>query len=103
MKEKNILMKFIAGTAMLIALGMGSLWAAAADGKATYDAKCKMCHGADGKGNAAMVKSMGVKPIAGAAEADTKAAVTKGKNKMKAVAGVTGKALDDVAAYVASL
>jgi mono/diheme cytochrome c family protein len=98
MKEKNILMKFIAGTAMLIALGMGSLWAAAADGKATYDAKCKMCHGADGKGNAAMVKS-----IAGAAEADTKAAVTKGKNKMKPVAGVTGKALDDVAAYVASL
>jgi mono/diheme cytochrome c family protein len=96
-------MKFIAGTAMLIALGMGSLWAAAADGKTTYDAKCKSCHGADGKGTPAMVKAMGVKPIAGAAEADTKAAVTKGKNKMKPVAGVTGKALDDVAAYVASL
>ena len=96
-------MKIIAGTAMLIALGMGSAWAAAADGKATYDAKCKMCHGADGKGTPGMVKSMGVKPIGGTAEADTKAAVTKGKNKMKPIAGVTGKALDDVAAYVASL
>ncbi len=96
-------MKIIAGTAMLIALGMGSAWAAAADGKATYDAKCKMCHGADGKGTPGMVKSMGVKPIGGASEADTKAAVTKGKNKMKPIAGVTGKALDDVAAYVASL
>jgi len=96
-------MKFIAGTAMLIALGVGSAWAAAADGKATYDAKCKMCHGADGKGTPGMVKAMGVKPIVGAAEADTKAAVTKGKNKMKPIAGVTGKALDDVAAYVASL
>jgi cytochrome c6 len=96
-------MKLIAGTAMLIALGVGSAWAAAADGKATYDAKCKMCHGADGKGNAAMVKSMGVKPIGGTSEADVKAAVTKGKNKMKPMPSVTGKALDDVAAYVASL
>ena len=96
-------MKFIAGTAMLIALGVASAWAAAADGKATYDSKCKMCHGADGKGTPGMVKAMGVKPIGGKAEADTKAAVTNGKNKMKPVAGVTGKALDDVAAYVASL
>lgn len=96
-------MKFIAGTTMLIALGVGSAWAAAADGKATYDAKCKMCHGADGKGNPAMVKSMGVKPIGGTPEADVKAAVTKGKNKMKPIPSVTGKALDDVAAFVASL
>jgi len=96
-------MKLIAGTTMLIALGIGSAWAAAADGKATYDAKCKMCHGADGKGAPAMVKAMGVKPIGGTPEADTKAAVTKGKNKMKPIAGVTGKALDDVAAFVASL
>jgi mono/diheme cytochrome c family protein len=96
-------MKIIAGTTILVALGVGSAWAAAADGKATYDAKCKMCHGADGKGNPAMVKSMGVKPIGGMSEADVKAAVTKGKNKMKPVPGVTGKALDDVAAYVASL
>jgi len=96
-------MKLIAGTAMLIALGVGSAWAAAADGKATYDAKCKMCHGADGKGNPAMVKSMGVKPISGTSEADVKVAVTKGKNKMKPIAGVTGKALDDVAAFVASM
>jgi mono/diheme cytochrome c family protein len=96
-------MKFIAGTAMLIALGVATAWAAAADGKATYDAKCKMCHGADGKGTPGMVKAMGVKPIGGAPEADTKAAIVNGKNKMKPTPGITGKALDDVAAFVAAL
>jgi mono/diheme cytochrome c family protein len=62
-----------------------------------------MCHGPDGKGTPGMVKAMGVKPIGGTPEAETKAAVTKGKNKMKPIPGVTGKTLDDVAAYVASL
>ena len=96
-------MKLLAGT-FLFAFAVGSMWAGdAAAGKATYDAKCKMCHGADGKGTPGMVKAMGVKPIVGASEAAVKDAVTKGKNKMKPVAGVTGKTLDDVAAYVASL
>ena len=96
-------MKLIAGSILFTALAVGSAWAAAAEGKTTFDAKCKMCHGADGKGNPAMVKSMGVKPIGGTPEAETKAAVTKGKGKMKPIAGVTGKQLDDVAEYVKSL
>ena len=96
-------MKLIAGIAIPLALVSSSAWADAADGKAVFESKCRACHGADGKGNPSMVKAMGVKPIGGTSQADTKAAVTKGKNKMKPIASVTGKQLDDVAAYVSSL
>ena len=96
-------MKFISCSAMVLMLATGSSAADAAAGKTVYEARCKMCHGEDGKGNPAMVKAMGVKPIAGMDEAATKEAVTKGKGRMKPVTTVTGKALDDVAAYVASL
>lgn len=96
-------MKLLAGSAILLVVAVGSAFADAAAGKAVYTQKCQACHGADGKGNPAMVKAMGVKPIEGTPAATTKDAVTKGKNKMKPIAGVTGQALDDVAAYVASL
>jgi mono/diheme cytochrome c family protein len=89
--------------AMFVALGVGSVWADAAAGKAIYDAKCKACHGADGKGAPGMVKAMGVKPINGMSETQTKAAMMKGKNKMKPVSGLTPKQIDDIADYVKSL
>jgi cytochrome c5 len=96
-------MKLLAGSVVLFALAAGSAWADAAAGKAVFDQKCKMCHGADGNGTPGMVKAMGVKPIGGTAEAAVKDAVTKGKNKMKPVAGVAGKTLDDIADFVKSL
>jgi cytochrome c5 len=95
-------MKLMIGSAMLFVLAAGSAWAGAAEGKAIYDQKCKMCHGADGKGNPGIAKSLKVemKPLAGMAEADIKEAVLKGKGKMKPIAGVTAKQADDVAAFV---
>jgi mono/diheme cytochrome c family protein len=96
-------MKLLLNTTIFVALAVGSAWADAAGGKAIYDAKCKMCHGADGKGTPGMVKAMGVKPINGMSQAETKAAVTKGKNKMKPVGGLTPRQIDDVADYVKSL
>jgi mono/diheme cytochrome c family protein len=93
------LMKRIAVTLVLLALPAAAAFAAdAAAGKVVFDSKCKMCHGAEGAGGA-----MDKASIAGTPEAATKAVVASGKGKMKPIASVTGAALDNVAAYVASL
>ena len=61
-----------------------------ADGAATYTAKCKMCHGANGEKNFANL---------GAADADLIKAVTDGKGKMPAYKGKLSD--DDIKAVVA--
>jgi mono/diheme cytochrome c family protein len=69
--------------------------AAQADGAATFAAKCKMCHGADGSGGAMFKGS-----IKGLPEAQVLKTIKEGKGKMKAVQ------IDDapaVAKYVSSL
>ncbi len=92
-------MKHIVMTLVLLSLPAAAAFAAdAAAGKTVFDSKCKMCHGPAGAGGA-----MDKASIAGADAAAVKAAVTAGKGKMKPVASVTGDALDNVAAYVASL
>jgi mono/diheme cytochrome c family protein len=103
LRSKETIMRMFVSTAIVLAFGIGSAWADAAAGEAIYASKCKACHGADGKGTPAMAKAMGVKPINGMSESQTKAAVTKGKNKMKPVTGLTPKQIDDVADYVKSL
>lgn len=70
--------------------------ASAQDAAATYAAKCKMCHGADGKGGPAG-KSMGVRdltapPASAESDADWIGITTNGKNKMPAY---KGKLTDD--------
>lgn len=79
--------------AALLALAFSTV--ALADGAATFNAKCKMCHGAEGAGTKMVEKS-----IAGTPAADVKKVITEGKGKMKPVAIDNA---DEVAAYVAGL
>jgi len=98
--------KFAVITAAL--LGMvattSPAWADAAAGKTVFDTKCKTCHGADGNGNPAIAKALGVtmKPLA-STDADVKKVVTEGMGKMKPVSGLMPAQVDDVAAYIKSL
>jgi mono/diheme cytochrome c family protein len=79
--------------------------ASAKDGEAVYATKCRNCHGADGAGNPAIAKMMNVtmKPLAAAADADVKTAVTAGVGKMKPVSGVAAGDIDNVTAYIHTL
>jgi cytochrome c6 len=91
-------MVVLAMSAMLVTIAMPAF---AAEGAATFKAKCAMCHGADGtKEN----PGMGVKSLAGAdiqkqSDADLTATVTKGKGKMPAYAGKLSD--EDIKAVVA--
>jgi mono/diheme cytochrome c family protein len=105
------MMKVISRIFLVVAFS--SLAMAAGDakaGKAVYDKACKSCHGADGTPNAGIAKSfkvtmahLGDASVQGASDADLKAAITNGKGKMKPIKSVTGKAVDDVVAYMRTL
>ncbi len=96
-------------------VGFGLLWAGsiiagdAGAGKAVYDKSCKGCHGADGTPSAGMAKSNpGMLPLGDASvqamsDDQLKAVITGGKGKMKPVKSVTGKAADDVVAFMRAL
>ena len=76
-------------------------------GKATYDKSCKSCHGAAGVANPAIAKMLKIEmKDLGSAEAQMvsddamKKILTTGQGKMKPVASVTGKSIDNVIAFV---
>ena len=95
---------------MLLGFSMLPAFAGATEGKEIYDKACKGCHGATGQGNPGLAKMMkvemkalGSKEVQAKSDADLKKIITQGTGKMKPVASVTGKQVDDVVAFVRTL
>jgi len=81
-----------------------------ADGGAdTFKAKCAMCHGADGKGDTAMgktlkVRDLGSADVQGQSDADLTNIITNGKNKMPKYDGkLTKDQINDLVKYIRTL
>jgi mono/diheme cytochrome c family protein len=81
----------------------------AADGAATFKAKCAMCHGADGSASTGMGKSMGLKPLSSPdvqkmSDADLTGLIANGKGKMPAFKGkLSDDEISAVVKYVKTL
>lgn len=112
MTKKRKGMAFLIGTFLVTAWSVPSVWPADAKaGKATYDKLCVSCHGADGKGNPAMIKALGEKGLnivgketRAKKDADLLKIIVEGAGKMPA----SGKNLSeqeqkDVLSYTRSL
>jgi mono/diheme cytochrome c family protein len=96
-------MRFLPVCAVFLALGAAQAFGAAADGKAVYDAKCKMCHKPDGSGMPAMkMRALGSAEVQAKSDADLKKDITAGTGKMKAQA-VTDAQAADLVAYIRTL
>lgn len=81
----------------------------AAAGKSVFASKCVICHGADGAGKTSIGKNLNIKDLHSAevqkmSDADLKAVISNGKNKMPPFKGkITDAQLNDVLAYVRQL
>ena len=99
------------GFLMVLSLAVGQGFAADAKaGKAVYEKRCVSCHGADGKGNPAMVKAMGekglnlkTKEVTGAKDDELMKVIIEGRGKMPATKGITKDEARQVVDYIRTL
>jgi mono/diheme cytochrome c family protein len=88
---KTNALRFCSAVAILTLLGVSATTSLAQDAATTYKTKCAGCHGADGKGNPAMVKSLGLRDFSSAevqkeTDAELIGIIQNGKNKMPSYA-----------------
>ncbi|HXA78539.1 MAG TPA: cytochrome c [Candidatus Acidoferrales bacterium] len=88
---KNRVIRVSTATAtILVAMSLtAGLATAQGTAPATFKSKCAACHGADGKGQTPVGKSLGIHDLASTAtqkmtDADLEQVITKGKNQMPA-------------------
>jgi len=86
-----------------------STWSLADSGADTFKGKCAMCHGADGKGETGMgktlkIRDLGSADVQGQSDADLTKIITDGKGKMPKYDGkLTKDQIDDVVKFIRTL
>lgn len=106
---KNMNSQLFTFAIVLAVVLMAPSSAPAQSAAATYKAKCAGCHGADGKGNTAPGKALGVHDFASGevtkmSDADLITIVTDGKNKMPAYGkSLKDTEIKDLVAYIRGL
>ena len=100
-------------TASFIVLAVALMFSASAfaadSGADLFKTKCAACHGADGKGETAMGKRLGIKDLGSAdvqkqSDADLTTAISKGKGKMPGYEGkLTGDQIQELVKFIRTL
>ncbi len=98
----------LAVMAVGLALCIGSTPLAAQDAAALYKGKCATCHGADGKGNSPVGKSLGVHDLGSPevqklTDAELTAIITGGRKKMPAYKTLKEADVKGLVAYIRDL
>ena len=99
----------IAILAVLAFAMTSSTWSLADSGADTFKAKCAMCHGADGKGETSMGKTMKIRDLGSAdvqsqSDADLTKIIADGKGKMPKYDGkLTKDQINDVVKFIRTL
>jgi mono/diheme cytochrome c family protein len=94
---------------LAVALVFSTSVFAADSGADLFKAKCAMCHGADGKGETAMGKRLGIKDLGSAdvqkqSDAELTSDISKGKGKMPAYEGkLSGDQIQELVKFIRSL
>ena len=104
---KSFLGVFAAGLFLFVPAILGQ---DAAKGEKLFATKCKSCHGAQGQGNPAIAKGLGVTfrdlksaEVQKQSDAELKKLAMGGHGKKKPLKSVTPAELDDVVAYLRTM
>lgn len=107
---KKTLTVLLGVSAMTLAVTSVAPAGEAAAGKAVYEKQCVACHGADGKGNPAMIKALGekglnitTKEVKAMKDEQITKIIVEGAGKMPAAKNLSTQEQKDVVSYTRSL
>ena len=109
MTNMKIGLRILAASVALAVITLWSTALVAEDAASLYKAKCAACHGADGKGDTAMGKKLGVRDFASPevqkmSDDELTAVIADGKNKMPSYKkSLKAEQIKELVGYIRSL